>query len=288
MAIVNRPSWLIKKAPNQKSLHAMEDMLKGLSLHTVCEGADCPNIGECFENKTATFMILGKQCTRNCRFCAVSKDAPKALDLDEPVNVAKAVKELGLKHVVITSVTRDDLKDGGASHFVSTIKAIRRNSANITIEVLIPDFNGNNDALLEVIVSEPEIINHNLETVPSLYKVVRPEGNYKRSVKVLETVKKNNLKIITKTGLMLGLGESEDEVVLVMKDLLQVNCDILTLGQYLQPTKHHIEIAEYISPEKFQHYKEIAMDMGFKYVASGPFVRSSYKAIEGLNKLSGV
>ncbi|SNS10198.1 lipoic acid synthetase [Anaerovirgula multivorans] len=287
MTIDRKPSWLTKKIPNQKSLYAMENMLKGLSLHTVCEGANCPNIGECFENKTATFMILGKQCTRNCRFCAVSKDSPEELDREEPENVAKAVKELGLKHVVITSVTRDDLKDGGAHHFVHTIKEIRRNNVNTTIEVLIPDFNGNKDALQKIIDVEPEILNHNLETVPFLYKTVRPEGNYKRSLKILEIAKRENPRIITKTGLMLGLGENEEEVTLVMEDLLQVGCDILTLGQYLQPTKKHIQVAEYISPEKFQYYKEKAIKKGLKYVASGPFVRSSYKAIEGYNILSG-
>ncbi|SET08003.1 lipoic acid synthetase [Natronincola peptidivorans] len=280
--INDKPSWLTKRVPNQESLHRMDHMLKSLSLHTVCEGADCPNIGECFENKTATFMILGKTCTRNCRFCAVSKEAPEILDEKEPQNVAAAVKKLGLKHVVITSVTRDDLQDGGAEHFVNTINEIRSYNKGITIEVLIPDFNGNHKALTKIIKAKPEIINHNLETVPSLYHKVRPEANYERSLNLLQTVKNIDGQIISKTGLMLGLGEREEEILKAMEDLVEINCDILTLGQYLQPTKKHIEVVEYITPEKFNYYKKAAMEKGFKYVASGPFVRSSYNAIEAL------
>ncbi len=281
-----RPHWLTKKAPNQESLNEMENMLKKLSLHTVCEGADCPNIGECFENKTATFMILGKTCTRNCRFCAIPKGKGEKLDRDEPKHVAMAVEKLGLKHVVITSVTRDDLEDGGAHHFARTIEEIRLTNPDTTIEVLIPDFNGDLNALQKVIQAQPEIINHNLETVPSLYKKIRSLANYNRSLKVLEDVKKNNPKIISKTGLMLGLGESEEELTMVFRDLIKVGCDILTLGQYLQPTKGHVAVAEYVRPETFEYYKNEAIKLGFKYVASGPFVRSSYKAVEGLESIS--
>ncbi|SET07730.1 lipoic acid synthetase [Natronincola peptidivorans] len=281
--IKNRPPWLRKKAPNQESLNAMEKMLKSLSLHTVCEGADCPNIGECFENQTATFMILGKTCTRNCRFCAVSKESPEKLDEKEPQNVAIAVEKLGLKHVVITSVTRDDLLDGGAGHFAKTINEIKNLNKGITIEVLIPDFAGNLQALKEIIKAKPEIINHNLETVPSLYQQVRPQADYQRSLSILKAVKDIDGSIVIKTGIMLGLGEKEEEIIRVMEDLIKINCDILTLGQYLQPTKEHIEVVEYIPPEKFDDYKERALNMGFKYVASGPFVRSSYNAVEALN-----
>lgn len=280
-----KPHWLKKKIPNKEGLIIMAKMLKKLSLNTVCEGADCPNIGECFNDKTATFMILGRVCTRNCRFCAVTKGEASLVDKEEATNVALAVRELNLKHVVITSVTRDDLEDGGAQHFVDTITEVRKYNSNTSIEVLIPDFKGNQSAIQKVIDIRPEIINHNIETVPSLYSQVRPEAVYTTSLNLLRQVKYSNKDIITKTGLMVGLGETTEEVLKVMDDLIKIHCDILTIGQYLKPTKGHIDIKEFITPEKFDYYREIGIMKGFKFVASGPFVRSSYKAIEGLQNV---
>ncbi|KJF28767.1 lipoyl synthase [Clostridium aceticum] len=274
-----RPSWLTKKAADQKSFLKMEKLLKDLALNTVCGEADCPNIGECFQKKTATFMILGKTCTRNCGFCAVSKGIPEAIKTEEAVSVAIAVNKLNLRHVVITSVTRDDLQDGGAQHFVDTINEIRKCNKNVTIEVLIPDFKGNKKSIQKVIDAEPEIINHNLETVPVLYSEIRSGASYTRSLGLLKQVKESNKKIITKTGMMLGLGERREEVLEVMDDLRKIDCDVLTLGQYLKPTEGHIDVEEYISPERFSVYKEIALKKGFKFVESGPFVRSSYQAV---------
>lgn len=283
--MTSKPEWLKQKAPNQKALEEMEKMLQTLSLHTVCESANCPNIGKCFEKKTATFMIMGNTCTRGCRFCAVKKATPKPLDQEEPLHVAMASKQLGLKHIVITSVTRDDLEDGGAQHFAKTVKEIRRLNPDSTIELLIPDLKGNWDALKEIIESKPDIINHNVETVSSLYDAVRPQAIYERSMELLRQVKIIDNKIYTKSGLMLGLGETDEEVIEVMKGLLDVECDILTLGQYLRPSEEHVPIYEYITPKKFDELKNIAIEKGFKYVASGPFVRSSYKAFEGMEQL---
>ncbi|MCC5909747.1 MAG: lipoyl synthase [Clostridiaceae bacterium] len=283
--INNKPSWLTKKAGDQKSFFEMENLLKELSLNTVCGEADCPNIRECFQKKTATFMILGKICTRSCKFCSVSKGIPKAIKAEEPSNIALAVKKLNLRHVVITSVTRDDLEDGGAGHFVNTINEIRRHNNPITIEVLIPDFRGSKLAIQQIINAEPEIINHNLETVPSLYSKVRPKASYIGSLGLLKQVKEKNKKIITKTGMMLGLGEKKEEVLEVMKDLRELDCDVLTLGQYLKPTEEHIDIEEYITPEKFNEYKELALEKGFRFVESGPFVRSSYHAADVMENI---
>ncbi|AOY78294.1 lipoyl synthase [Clostridium formicaceticum] len=280
-----RPSWLTKKAADQKSFLKMEKLLKELALNTVCGEADCPNIGECFQKKTATFMILGKICTRNCGFCAVSKGIPEAIKTEEAASVAIAVNKLNLRHVVITSVTRDDLQDGGAQHFVDTINEIRKHNKNVTIEVLIPDFKGNKKSIQKIINAEPEIINHNLETVPVLYSEIRSGASYTRSLNLLKQVKESNKKIITKTGMMLGLGERGEEVVEVMDDLRNIGCDVLTLGQYLRPTEEHVEVKEYISPEKFNDYKEIAFKKGFKFVESGPFVRSSYQAVNVIEKI---
>ncbi|MCC5909314.1 MAG: lipoyl synthase [Clostridiaceae bacterium] len=283
--IGQKPKWIKKKLPHTKSLNEMNKLLKSLSLNTVCQGAKCPNMGECFKNKTATFMILGDICTRQCKFCAVSKGAPQTIDLKEPENVAIAVKKLDLKHAVITSVTRDDLEDGGAQHFVNTIKEIRKINSHVSIEVLIPDFNGNEEAVEKVIEAKPEIINHNLETVPTLYSSVRPQANYKGSLSLLNQVKRMDADIITKTGLMLGVGESEEDFYKTVEDLVAIDCDILTLGQYLQPSKHHLPVVEYITPEKFDCYKNIAEEKGIRFVVSGPFVRSSYNAIDGFEQL---
>ncbi|WP_446896984.1 lipoyl synthase [Clostridium sp. LBM24168] len=286
--MVRRPEWLKMKAPDETVLSNMEDMVRNLSLHTVCENAICPNIGKCFKNKTATFMVMGDICTRNCRFCAVSKGRPSALDSREPKNVAIASRKLGLKHTVITSVTRDDLEDGGADHFVKIIKEIRKENPESTIELLIPDLRGNWEALKKIIDAKPDILNHNMETIEVLYEKVKPMGNYDRSIELLRQVKVLNEKVYTKSGIMVGLGETKRQVMKVMDDLLNVNCDILTIGQYLRPSKKHLPVFEYVSPEVFQEYKEIALRKGFKFVTSGPYVRSSYKAYEGMKILHKV
>ncbi len=284
-ATANRPEWLKRKAPSQTSLLEMGRLLSGFSLHTVCQEADCPNIGECFEKRTATFMIMGRVCTRNCRFCAVSNGTPCKLDRDEPLHVAQAVNELELKHVVITSVTRDDIEDGGAEHFAKTVEAIRNLNPGTTVELLIPDLKGLWAGLETIAQSKPDIINHNVETVPSLYSAVRPGAVYNRSVELLKRAKEIDSSITTKSGMMLGLGENKEQVERVMEDLRDVECDILTLGQYLQPTREHYPIYEYISPGVFEQYRNIAYRKGFKYVAAGAFVRSSYKAAEGMKKI---
>lgn len=284
--MLKNPEWLKQRAPNQESLKEMEKMLRSLSLNTVCESANCPNIGKCFENKTATFMIMGEMCTRGCRFCAVKKGKPSSLDAKEPHNVALACKRLGLKHVVITSVTRDDLKDGGAEHFAEAVKEIRKLNPQSSIELLIPDLKGDWDDLKKITQSKPDIINHNIETVPSLYKRIRPQAVYQRSLELLKQVKVLDNRIFTKSSLMLGLEEKEDEVIRAMEDLRIIGCDILTLGQYLQPSKRHTPVHEYITPEKFDKYKQIALNMGYAYVAAGPLVRSSYQAHEGMKKMT--
>ena len=281
------PPWIKKKAPSPKVLEEMEKLLYSLSLATVCREAKCPNIGECFSRKTATFMILGKRCTRNCRFCAVEKGNPLPLDPEEPNNVARAVKRLSLSYVVITSVTRDDLLDGGARQFVQTIKSIRSLCGeNVRIEILVPDFKGSLSSLRKVLKARPNVLNHNLETVARLYPGVRPQANYQRSLEVLKRSKEINPHIYTKSGIMVGLGELFEEVVRVMEDLRKVDCDLLTIGQYLRPSPHYLEVKEFISPKKFQEYGEIARDLGFLCVASSPFTRSSYHAQDMLNHLN--
>jgi len=280
------PSWIKKKAPRQKLMQEMRDLLRSYSLHTVCEEAGCPNIGECFEQRTATFLILGDRCTRSCRFCAIKKEAPLPPDAKEPKNVARAVKKLELRYVVITSVTRDDLADGGAGQFAQIIKEIRKiNGEGIKIEVLIPDFKGCFSSLERVVEERPDVLNHNLETVPRLYSKVRPQANYSRSLKLLEQSKELDPSIYTKSGLMVGLGESFEDVIGVMKDLRRVDCDILTIGQYLRPSEKHLEVKEFIPPEKFKEYEKIGQSLGFSYIASSPFVRSSYQARQALNSI---
>ncbi|KAF0092228.1 MAG: lipoate synthase [Fusobacteria bacterium] len=273
-----KPEWLKIKFQDPKHINKVERLLKGLSLHTVCQEATCPNRMECFNKGTATFMILGSVCTRGCRYCDVEKGKPNGVDSSEPENLAKATKELKLRHVVITSVTRDDLEDGGADQFVKCIEKVRETSKGTSIEVLIPDLQGNEEALAKIVAAAPEILNHNIETVPSLFKTIRPGADYQQSLQLLANVKKMNPKIFTKSGLMVGLGETEEEVVRVFADLRDVGCDFLTVGQYLQPSKKHIAVAEYIHPDIFKDYEKVAYEMGFKHVASGPFVRSSYNA----------
>jgi len=277
-----KPEWLKVRVRSTQEVIQVKEMLKRLSLHTVCEEAACPNIMECFGRKTATFMILGRNCTRNCTFCNVTKNAVDEVDPLEPINVAKAVGELGLHHVVITSVTRDDLADGGAQHFAQTVKEIQEINASVTIEVLIPDFKGSEAALQLVVDAKPQIINHNVETVKRLYPTVRPMAIYERSLELLKNIKVIDQDMLTKSGIMLGLGEEEDEVIKVLEDLRGVGCDVLTIGQYLAPSKLHHPVVEYITPEVFDHYKDIGMEMGFKYVASAPMVRSSYHAEQAL------
>ncbi|MGL4911848.1 MAG: lipoyl synthase [Romboutsia sp.] len=276
-----KPEWLRVKFSYEESKEVAE-LMNNLSLNTVCKEANCPNLCECYKKKTATFMIMGSQCTRNCRFCNVTHGETENIDENEPGNVAKAIKELGLRHAVITSVTRDDLSDCGANHFAKTIKAVRELNPNTTIEVLIPDLKGIEKNLDIVIEANPDVINHNMETIKELYDKVRPEAIYERSLKVLDYVKKTAPHILTKTGIMVGLSESDEEVYSLMDDVLKVGCDIFTIGQYLRPTKEHIEVYEYVNPETFDEYKRVGIEKGFKYIASSPLVRSSYRAEEAL------
>ena len=275
------PEWLRLKLPQSSAFTHTRGLLQELDLHTVCESAKCPNQWECWSKGTATFMIAGDRCTRACGFCAVSTAKPLPLQNDEPDRVAEAVFRLKLKHVVITAVARDDLKDGGANHFQETINAVRFRNPGIIIEVLVPDFLNKDDSLNMVVDAKPEIFNHNLETVRRLTEKVRSRANYDRSLSVLKKVKEySDEGIYTKSGIMLGLGESESELLESMSDLRSVNCDILTLGQYLQPSLCHLPVVDYITPEKFYEYGAKARDMGFMHVASGPMVRSSYHADE--------
>lgn len=281
---MRRPDWLVLPAPNANDMDRIQGLLDKSQLHSVCESAQCPNIGECFANKTCTFMILGDICTRNCAFCAVTHGRPLGPDPSEPNMVALTTKKLGLKHVVVTSVTRDDLADGGAGHFAATIGAIKRENPGTTVEVLIPDFKGQDAPLQQVISAAPDVINHNLETVPHIYSSVRPGAGYKQSLQLLERVSLacTEQPITTKSGLMLGLGELQEEVIETMKDLLQAGCSILTLGQYLRPSPWHHPVIEYIRPDTFDQLANIGHELGFKQVVAGPLVRSSYHAAESL------
>jgi lipoic acid synthetase len=285
---MQKPEWLVLPAPNAQHMDNIRDLLGKGHLHSVCESAQCPNIGECFANKTCTFMILGDICTRNCAFCAVTHGKPGLPDPDEPEKLALTAKQLGLRHVVVTSVTRDDLPDGGAGHFAETIKAIKRETPDVTVEVLIPDFKGNEAALQQVIDANPEVINHNVETIPRLYPTVRPSAKYQQSLQLLRNVSRLSTRqtITTKSGLMLGLGETKDEVVQVMKDLLEFGCNTLTIGQYLAPSPNHHPVIEYVHPDQFNELSEIGTELGFYQVVSGPLVRSSYHAGESFARLS--
>lgn len=274
-----KPAWLNKKI-SLRACSQVKQLLRDLRVETVCEQAMCPNIGECFSRNEASFLILGRCCTRMCSFCNIEKGNPLALDLDEPVRVADAVKKLSLVHVVITSVTRDDLPDGGAKVFYETVLGIRQKVPQTRIEVLIPDFKLSLDALKIVIESSPDIIAHNVETVPSLYKRVRRGGDYFRSLGVLRTIKKISPRVRTKSGIMLGMGEKEEEVYSVMKDLRSAECDYLSIGQYLSPSQRHYPVKEYVTPEQFSRYKEKGKELGFLHIESGPYVRSSYLASE--------
>lgn len=282
---VRKPKWLKRRLPHGPVYESVKKMISANHLHTVCQEAKCPNLWECFSKHTATFMILGDRCTRNCKFCGV-KHGPDGLpDPEEPSRVALAVKELGLKYITVTSVTRDDLDDGGAEFFVKTILEIRKKSPETRVEVLIPDFQGNIVALEKVVAAMPDVLNHNIETVPRLYDKARPQADYKRSLAVLRLAKNTDNRIVTKSGLMLGLGESDEELFQTMKDLLKAGCQILTLGQYLQPSKDQLPVERFVEPAKFDRWREIGLEMGFEQVVSGPFVRSSYHAGETFDSL---
>ena len=273
-----KPPWLIVPAPKRTDLDGMKRLLDAGELHTVCESADCPNIGECFAQRTCTFMIMGNVCTRSCRFCAVnSSGGPLPLNAAEPASVAKTVRLLGLKHVVITSVTRDDLADGGAAHFAAAVEAVRAQCPSVAIEVLIPDFCGNQECLQKILHVRPQIIGHNIETVPRLYRQVRPQARYERSVALLNAISRSGSSV-AKSGLMLGLGERYEEVVEVLADLKAAGCEIVTMGQYLSPSRQHLPVAEYIEPALFAKLEQAAYAIGIRQVAAGPMVRSSYHA----------
>ena len=278
---MRKPEWIKIKKP--MGLHNTKRILRSYGLSTVCEEARCPNIGECFSRPTATFMILGSKCTRNCGFCSVKSSIPEPLDPEEPRRVAMAAKEMGLRYVVITSVTRDDLSDGGAGHFAETVSCVRRYLPETKVEILTPDFKGNLNSLNTALNSRPDVFNHNVETVPRLYQAVRPLAGYRRSLYILEYVKKAAPEIYTKSGLMLGLGEGLDEVIDVLRELRSIGCDIITIGQYLRPSRFKLPVIEYIRPEIFEELRLKALSMGFKYVASAPFVRSSMNAEEMYN-----
>nr|WP_245570523.1 lipoyl synthase [Chroococcidiopsis thermalis] len=279
LIVTVKPEWLRVKAPQWQRVGKVKDILRDLALNTVCEEASCPNIGECFNAGTATFLIMGPACTRACPYCDIDfEKKPKPLDSTEPQRLAEAVRRLRLNHVVITSVNRDDLSDGGASQFVGCIQAIREVSPQTTIEVLIPDLCANWDALATILQAQPEVLNHNTETVPRLYRRVRPQGDYDRSLELLERSRTLAASVYTKSGLMVGLGETDTEIRQVMQDLRAVNCDILTLGQYLQPSQKHLKIDSFIAPEQFDAWREYGESLGFLQVVSSPLTRSSYHA----------
>ena len=275
-----KPSWLRVKAPQQESIGAVSDLLVDLSLNTVCQEASCPNIAECFAGGTATFLIMGPGCTRACPYCDIDFDkSVRALDPTEPLRLAEAVARMGLSHVVITSVNRDDLVDGGASQFVECIEEIRKRSLGTTIELLVPDFCGDWDALSIVMSAGPNVLNHNVETVPRLYKKTRPQGSYKRSLELLKRVKDNWKKVYTKSGLMVGLGETDEEILEVIKDLSSNQVDIMTIGQYLSPSNKHLPVDRYVTPEQFNYFRTYGEEsLGFLQVISSPLTRSSYHA----------
>lgn len=271
-----RPEWLKVKAPGGESFAQIKSMMRSKTLHTVCEEAHCPNIGECWHSGTATFLILGDTCTRNCGFCAIGTGKPTFYDKDEPQKVADSVKQMKITHVVITSVNRDELPDQGSFIWHETIRLVKEQNPDVSVEVLIPDFKGNADCLQKVLDAKPDILNHNMETVPRIYLTVRPQAKYDRSLFVLDYSKKQGFR--TKTGIMVGIGEKFDEVIEVMKDLRKINVDIMTIGQYLQPTKQHLPVDRYVHPDEFTEFKRIGLEMGFAHVESAPLVRSSYHA----------
>lgn len=275
-----KPSWLKVKAPGGPNYVELKRLMRDLKLHTVCEEARCPNVGECWEHRAATFMVMGDVCTRNCTYCAVAHGTPTPYDADEPVRLAEAVAKMGLKHVVITSVDRDDLPNGGAEIFAGCVTEIRKRMADTSIELLIPDFKGSDTALEIVIAAKPDILNHNLETIERLYRIARPGGRYERALRLFRRAKEIAPESLTKSGIICGLGEEWDELLQAMQDLRSQSVDILTLGQYLRPTGSHLPVARYYTPQEFAELKRLGTAMGFKHVESGPLVRSSYHAWE--------
>lgn len=276
---LKKPAWIRVRAPSSPEVARLKGLLRAHQLHTVCEEAACPNIGECFGHGTATFMIMGKLCTRRCPFCDVAHGRPKPLDQNEPLNLAHAIADMGLRFVVITSVDRDDLRDGGAAHFVACIRVIRERTPGTSVEILVPDFRGRMETALQTLGQAlPDVFNHNLETIPRLYRSARPGSDYQHSLNLLREFKERHRHVPTKSGLMVGLGETNDEVEEVMNDLRQHACDLLTIGQYLQPSRHHLSVERYVTPAEFEHFKHVGKQMGFRNVASGPLVRSSYHA----------
>jgi lipoic acid synthetase len=280
LPILPRPDWLRVRFPTGQNYQDLKTIIRSRTLHTVCEEAHCPNIGECWENRTATFMILGRVCTRACRFCAIATGVPVGIDEDEPERVAEAVTQMSLRHAVVTSVARDDREDGGATVFAETIRAIKRRSPGCTVEVLIPDFEGSAESLQIVMDARPDILNHNLETVRRLQRRVRAKAFYERTLEVLARAKAMQPNGLTKSGLMLGIGETREEVSETLRDLREIDCDIVTIGQYLRPSEFHLPIARYVTPAEFAEIKEEGQALGFRHVESGPLVRSSYHAHE--------
>ena len=285
-----RPEWLKIRFHDGPNYRELKDLMRGLDLHTVCEEARCPNIHECWEQRTATFMILGDTCTRACAYCAVKTGRPLTVDWLEPQRVARAAERMGLKHAVITSVNRDDLPDGGATLFAATIRKIRERIPDCSVEVLIPDFDGSLDALKIVLDAEPDILNHNIETVPRIFKRVRARGSYRRSLDLLQRVRGLRPEMLTKSGIIVGMGETREELIATMQDLRSVDCDILTIGQYLRPTDQprHLPVQRYYTPDEFAELKAIGEDMGFRHVEAGPLVRSSYHARQQVEELKRV
>ncbi|HEC80893.1 MAG TPA: lipoyl synthase [Thermoplasmatales archaeon] len=286
--MLRHPEWLKVKIGGGENYVKIKTLLRKTRLHTICEEAKCPNIAECFGNGTAAFLILGDICTRNCRYCNVKHGKPLPLNPNEPKYVAESVKTLGLKYVVITSVTRDDLPDGGATVFHKTVKEIKKTNNGCRVEVLIPDFNGNEEALQLVVDAQPDVINHNIEVVKGLFPEIRPQGDYDRSLSILKMIKEFDKKITTKSGLMVGLGETKKQILETLQDLRENGVDILTIGQYLQTTREHAEVKKYYTPKEFDEFKTIALSMGFKHVESGPLVRSSYHAEQALAEVIGL
>jgi lipoic acid synthetase len=283
--LMKKPSWLKRRLPSGRQYEQTRALLRSGRLHTVCQEADCPNIFECFSKHTATFLILGDRCTRTCTFCAVQHHPEGEMDPDEPRRVADAAAEMDLTHVVVTSVTRDDLPDGGAAIFAETIDQLRRKIPKVTVEVLIPDFQGDADALAMVLAAAPDVLNHNIETVERLYPSVRPQAGYQQSLELLRRARQQAPNIPTKSGLMLGLGETDNEIEKTLKDLRQNDCQMITIGQYLQPSVNHHPVVRYVPPESFDRWRHVAEELGFASVASGPFVRSSYNAGKALGEL---
>jgi len=280
-----KPDWLKRRLPSGDAFNRVRELIEKSQLHTVCQEAKCPNIWECYSQQTATFLIMGDRCTRNCGFCSVAPGRPAPLDLQEPARVAATVAAMGLRYVVVTSVTRDDLADGGAGHFAATIRAIRRRMPKAQIEVLIPDFQGDAGALDTVLDTRPDVLNHNIETVPRLYPQVRPQADYRRSLELLRRSREFDTSLPTKSGLMLGLGEARQEVHRSLQDLREAGCRILTLGQYLQPSPQHLPVQTFVTPQEFEDWRRTALGLGFSEVASAPFVRSSYHAKDAFQAL---